>query len=547
MFYNNPLIYINSNIDKENNLVILEQVNNYKFLSENFIKEVETTRKMLKNSDNIEIFCILGNPESINNIEKEIRDKTRKIFKEIQNYDIKTIIENLQKNIEDTYNSITNRFCDIYIKSIVEDKVKFPILKRIENKNGVTCLILYFTKMLSENIESEIDSTMQIFLEREKPAYMGKQIMIQSFLLEDVKNRKILAVLPDIEGKWYALLEGGIKLYLNDENPYRREKVNDKDFNIWTTLSIESMINNPLYAYKKLFIPFELFEEWNSVLLYALASLPIKYEKKTMKLLYEEFLKFIEDNICYYEKVKEAIITKDIFIEGLIANIKNIKKYLEGKEELGISKNLLILLRSRYSYLTNIYKIVEKYYPKQVMEKDNFIHFSNAKWIKLLHKIENAESSYDKGICLEDLVNYFINCIQGLKVTKRRAKTGTEELDLICCNVSENEQLWELGPVILVECKNWANKVDTKVVRSLSYIMDKKGISSLLLFTKNGVTSKAREEIVRQATHNKLILVFNLKELYKINTTKIEPVDLLNFKLEEIQKEVEQKDFELLM
>ena len=65
MFYNNPLIYINSNIDKENNLVILEQVNNYKFLSENFIKEVETTRKMLKNSDNIEIFCILGNPESI--------------------------------------------------------------------------------------------------------------------------------------------------------------------------------------------------------------------------------------------------------------------------------------------------------------------------------------------------------------------------------------------------------------------------------------------------------------------------------------------------
>ena len=152
--------------------------------------------------------------------------------------------------------------------------------------------------------------------------------------------------------------------------------------------------------------------------------------------------------------------------------------------------------------------------------------------------MQNKESNYDKGVSLEDVAQYFIDCIKGLKVTERRVKTENEEMDLVCCNVSENQKLWELGPVILIECKNWKENVDTKVIRNLSYIMDKKGISTLLLFVKNNITEGAKLEINKQATHNKFILVFNLQDLNKIDNKKIMPIDLLISKLNNLEEEI---------
>jgi len=538
--FNNLLVYIKANIDKDTGLVMLEQVNSYKYLTEKFIQETEGLQKEFREEDDIEIFCILGNKSDIKSIEKEVIDKTNKIFEKLKTDNIETVIKNLEDNIGNSENIVTQRFCNIYFKSIVQDKLKFPRMSEMDIKTGITCLILYCTNSPQEEKNEEIDNIMQIYLKKEKPFFMGKQIMLQSFLLQDIKERKILAVLPDIENHWYALLEGGVKLYLNDETPYQREKISSNDVNKWTNLEAESNIKNPCYAYKKYFVPYELFEEWNDVFLYALATLPILYEEKTLEVLYEEFLEFIENNICNVLEADKAIVPKNTCIKELKINIDNIREYLRGKEEIGISKNMLILLKSRYTYLPVVYKIIERYYPEQVKQRTKFTIFENAKWKDLLNKVENEQNNYEKGIALEDAADYFINCIEGLKVTERRVKTENEEIDLACCNMSENTELWKMGPVIMVECKNLKEKVETKVIRNLSYIMDKKGIGTLLLFVKNNITSGAEVEVLKQACHNKYIIVFNLEELYKLSE-EIKPIDLLISKLKRLEDEIEDK------
>lgn len=333
------------------------------------------------------------------------------------------------------------------------------------------------------------------------------------------------------------MLEGGIKLHLSNDIPYQREKIGSKDIGRWSLLETDSILHDPCYTYHKAFVPYELFEEWNCVLMYALAVLPIEYEAQKLKLVFREFIKWMEDNVCEVIEVEDNIISEDIFINCILVTIKNIRGYLEGNDELGISKNILILLRSRYAYLPTIYKLISQYYKEEVLHKADAIGFSTIKWKELLQEIDKG-NCYEKGISLEQIANYFVDCIEGIKVTKRRAKTKNEEMDLVCCNVSENEELWQLGPVVLIECKNWESKVDTKVIRNLSYLMDKKGICTLMLFAKKDITDVARDEILKQAAHNRYILVFTLEELMKIDNNKMKPIDLLISKLNHLENEI---------
>ena len=247
------------------------------------------------------------------------------------------------------------------------------------------------------------------------------------------------------------------------------------------------------------------------------------------------------DNVCYGQEVPKLDISEETFIMAFANTIKHIRNYLKGKEELAISKNLLILLKSRYVYLPDIYKIIGKYYPKEVAKRAEYNKFCNKRWESLLEAAQNGQSNYEKGVSLEDVADYYISCIEGLKVTERRVRTENEEIDLVCANVSENSELWKLGSVILVECKNWKNKVDPKVIRNLAYIMDKKGINSLFLFVKSDITSGVKDEIIKQAAHGKYIIVFTLEDLKLVNENSPKPVDIIIEKINDLEQLVENR------
>ena len=133
---------------------------------------------------------------------------------------------------------------------------------------------------------------------------------------------------------------------------------------------------------------------------------------------------------------------------------------------------------------------------------------------------------------MENLANYFLSCIPDLHITGRNVRLFTEELDLCFCNYSANSILWELGSMVLVECKNHKASIPAKTIRNLSYIMDAKGISSTLLFTASALSKPALKEIEKAKNFGKHFIIFYLEDLQSLDS----PSSLLKNKLELMKK-----------
>jgi hypothetical protein len=77
---------------------------------------------------------------------------------------------------------------------------------------------------------------------------------------------------------------------------------------------------------------------------------------------------------------------------------------------------------------------------------------------ELVDRVEAAETSADKGISLESLMSALFEQVPGFTVTWRNVRTETEEIDIVVLNDSQDPVYSRDGPLVLVECKNWATK-----------------------------------------------------------------------------------------
>ena len=48
-----------------------------------------------------------------------------------------------------------------------------------------------------------------------------------------------------------------------------------------------------------------------------------------------------------------------------------------------------------------------------------------------------------------------LNSVEGWKITGKRIRAGAQEIDLSVANISLDDELWQMGAYILIECKNW--------------------------------------------------------------------------------------------
>ena len=202
-------------------------------------------------------------------------------------------------------------------------------------------------------------------------------------------------------------------------------------------------------------------------------------------------------------------------IYGLIKhliNIKETRKHLKGNYESIISKDYILFLRSCLPFIRPI---------KILLKKDlgeNLRHeFDSNKYKSLINRI-NIGNNYEKGIGLERVAEYLFDTTTSFKVMAKRERTTREEIDLSCCNISYDYDLWNMGAYLNVECKNWNKKVGIKTIRELGYIMFYKGNTSTILIVKKGITKKAQEEIQKLALQEKYVLTFDLEELKRIDS-----------------------------
>mgnify|MGYP005762798141 FL=1 len=361
-----------------------------------------------------------------------------------------------------------------------------------------------------------IPDILNLWAEYEQPRLHGKQMMIQSFLFRDLAGRRIIGAMPDMrDGQWFALLEGGTKLHFREDVPYTRERLDSRDISSFTIGQIAEIADNPVYGYGTAYYPGELCSEWHKVFEFAMAVSDEAWDLESVQPVYERFLSYLEQNICETSE-EEPVIGKKFFLQALIKNVENIRMYLMGKEEAVISKDLLMLMNSRYIYLPEVYRILydgEAAGPGEKEKKSR--SFSPETLGRYLDQAARG-TSFEKGMRFEEAAAYFMEAAEGLRIAGRRVKTEFQEIDLCLVNMSLDQELWDMGAFFLVECKNWKKAAGVSVVRELGLTARMRGNRTTILISKNGWTKDAEEEAKRQALQGICILCITEEEMREV-------------------------------
>ena len=352
-----------------------------------------------------------------------------------------------------------------------------------------------------------------IWAERELPWISGKQVMIRSFLLSDLAGRRIVGVLPETDGDgFFLLVEGGRTVRLaNDMSAYVGDQLGYMDIGRFSINDVNTILQNPGDEFGKNFQPYQQFEDWQRVFLYALAVLPVEWSAGALRPVYRSFLEFMEREICNVEPGRAAL-PEEQFFACLLKKLDMLRQYLCCEEEVVLSKDWLRVVKSRHIYLNLLYRLLGEMYPAEAARLTATPPFAREEFFESLLRAEQWDA-HGKGRAWEDVAGYMMERIPGLVVTGRRIRISRQEIDLSCANVSLDERLWELGALILVECKNWEKRVGVPVIRNMSQIMRVKGNITSILFCRNGVTRAVLEEIRQEALMGEYILCITREDL----------------------------------
>lgn len=427
------------------------------------------------------------------------------------------------------------------ILSLLEQPNLYYLEQDVEEEIRLLCVygLAEAEEELEEEWEEGITRALDFWLELESPMLYGRQVLIRSFFLRELKGRRVLGAFPGWQSRqWQLLLEGGLKLDLSQEQPGVYRKIRGDDLGGWSLEESQEILSDPIYAFGFTFYPRELYLDWYQVFCYALALLPQEsLSIPVLACLYQDFCCFLEENICLRESVQaEAWVTEEIFLKALQAQVRSVAAYLGGKEEQGISQNMLRLLQNRYVFLPRINRLLHRYFSKELEDLVRPAPFELQIWRQYLAGLDAADEQA-KELALEEAAAYFLRAVPGLKLTGRRAKGEREELDLCCCNASADPALWQLGALIFAECKNRSQKTGVQDIRNVAQIMENKAAGACLLFSRAGITAVAQKEIEKQALWGRWILVFDEGGLNRLARGEILPGPLLLETLDKLREQ----------
>jgi hypothetical protein len=109
----------------------------------------------------------------------------------------------------------------------------------------------------------------------------------------------------------------------------------------------------------------------------------------------------------------------------------------------------------------------------------------------------NAATTAVQGKALEDLICYVFDLMPGITITHRNTKNAfaTEEIDVALFN----DEIISLPNIILVEAKNWSNRVGSIEVAWFLTKLQNRGLDFGILVTTKGITGNAED---LTAAHN---------------------------------------------
>ncbi len=128
--------------------------------------------------------------------------------------------------------------------------------------------------------------------------------------------------------------------------------------------------------------------------------------------------------------------------------------------------------------------------------------FPHRKITKRLAEGDVALTTEAKGSALEDVVNWTFCSLPGLRVLKHdfTDAAGSSEIDLLLMNDRRFTPVPFLSDYVLVECKNWATRVDSATVRDFIGKLQSFHLDVGILVAANGVTGDAADQTAANDT-----------------------------------------------
>jgi hypothetical protein len=117
-----------------------------------------------------------------------------------------------------------------------------------------------------------------------------------------------------------------------------------------------------------------------------------------------------------------------------------------------------------------------------------------------------------KGAALEDVVNWIFCSLPGLRVLRHdfTDARGSSEIDLLLMNDRRFTPVPFLSDYVLVECKNWAKRVNSATVRDFIGKLRTSHLDVGILVAANGVTGDAAD---RTAPNDTIRQVFDREDM----------------------------------
>lgn len=525
--------------------IMINCIDNYHYPFHDFVGKAQTSDLVSMDIENCiqtpRLYIISGHKDKVSCVEQVWRRRLERVFNQLSQNKYEQILKNINDNLKKTDYYCLESFYWLYLSELItSDTIHYPEVRGLGRKDsGIVILIFYWTSSPSDQKLNLVEQTIDFWIDRERPYLKGFQCLTRSFILRNMIGRKVLAFFPDRYGDWGVLLEGGIYLPLTEGFENRLRKLNSEHIGQWTIGEVEEILLNPIYSFGYYYQYIDLVCEWFYVFLYALATTDEEeLSNVNLELLYRHFCEYLGQNICPYTVIEEKIIEVSRFIEVFKITLKRIRDDLKGEEETGISKNILLMMRNRHAYLPEVHGLIRKFSNLTMNNNSGSYELDYNYWGSALSQLEHASDSFEKGVRFEELAQYFIRTVPGLKITDLRAKRGRAEIDIFCCNISNDSLLWKLGALILIECKNRKNKVAVSDIRNMVPTMEAKGIHGAMVFSRAGFTSVALEEIKYQLSGGKLIIPISLKEINEICENK-DSYNLVRGKIEHFERILE--------
>jgi hypothetical protein len=165
-----------------------------------------------------------------------------------------------------------------------------------------------------------------------------------------------------------------------------------------------------------------------------------------------------------------------------------------------------------------------------------------AEILRQLVQTDNAKTKYHKGKALEDFICFLFEAVPGI-MTRRNKKNifETEEVDIFLWNEFFPGGLPSpaFPPHILVECKNWSEKVSSREVSWFDTKLRDRGLFLGVLIAMQGITGQpqrltdAHFIVAKALSEQRKILVITREDLEGL-TSESDLVGLLKEKLSDL-------------